>query len=218
MHAAGHRPMPEADVRALLQPRHTALDETRSLYRALCSEGFLHELRDQDAVGETTTVRFASERVWDYMLTLHLLPPDRERVRLSWGLQFVPGCRWILRLFGAKRATPLAELRGLLKENDWCVANQNLLGLLAIRLPEEGHGELHDFGGFTRAANYAIDNAFRGSIRWRTRASFSARTEALWNELRGRANLDPLFCLSLAPLVDHPWNADSLHSSLMPVP
>src|ERR1700731_4212740 len=62
MHAAGHRPMPEADVRALLQPRHTALDETRSLYRALCSEGFLHELRDQDAVGETITVRFACFR------------------------------------------------------------------------------------------------------------------------------------------------------------
>lgn len=218
IHTAGHKPMPEGEVRTLLQSRHIALDEARSLYRALCSEGFLHELRDRDVVGETITVRFAYERVWDYMLTLHLLPTDRKCVRSLGRRPFLTAWEWILRLLGAKKAAPLAELRDLLSDHAWCVANQNLLGLLAIRLPEEMCRELHDFAASAPGANYAIDHAFLGSIHWRTRESFSARTEVLWNALQESANLSPLFRLSLAPLVDHPWNADNLYNLLMRVP
>jgi hypothetical protein len=187
MHAAGHRPLPETQVRALLRQHHTALDEAHSLYRGFCSEGLLHELRESDHLGDRITVRFAYERVWDYMLTLHLLPPG---------------------------AAPTATLLAHFADARWCFENENLLSLLVIRLPEEGHGEIHDLARLTPGANYAADSAFLGSIRWRTRGSFSARTEALWDALRGHNQLPRLFRLSLAPLVEHPWNAGYLHAQL----
>ena len=187
MHAAGHRPLPETQVRTLLRQHHVAFDEARSLYRGFCSEGLLHELRETDHLGDRITVRFAYERVWDYMLTLHLLPPS---------------------------SAPTPAFLTHLADTRWCFENENLLSLLAIRLPEEGHGELHDLAGLGPGANYAADTAFLRSIRWRRQASFSSRTDALWNALRGHQTVPQLFRLSLAPLVEHPWNADTLHIRL----
>ena len=190
MNAAGHRPLSEIRAREIAAPFHTALEETQSLYRNLCSEGFLHELRDHDAIGEVITVRFAYERVWDYLLTLPLLPHN---------------------------GMPSNELRAALADPRWCYENENLLSLLAIRLPEEGCGELHDLVDLTPCSNQAADSAFRASIRWRTRASFTDRTEALWSALPQGRIMPLLFRLSFAPLVEHPWNADSLHARLAPL-
>ncbi len=187
IHDAGHRPLPESQVRTLLRQHHTAVDEARSLYRGFCSEGLLHELRESDQLGDRITVRFAYERVWDYMLTFHLFPPG---------------------------AAPSPALLAHLADPHWCFENENLLSLLAVRLPEEGHGELHDVAGLMPSANYTVDSVFLGSIRWRTRASFSSRTEALWNAVRIHNTLPQLFRISLAPLVEHPWNADYLHVQL----
>lgn len=187
----GQGALPAANVRSMLALHHTALDETKSLYRALVSEGFLHELRSADALGETITVRFAFERVWDYLQTLYLLPTDRSA--------------------GTKSIDPL---RARIADADWCQANRNLLSLLAIRLPEEGHGELHDVGGLVPLANVAADQAFTSSIRWRTRSSFTPRTEQLWQAVSMGGQLSPLAQLSMATLSEHPWNADDLHARL----
>jgi hypothetical protein len=189
----GRRTLPEGQARDLLKTFHSHTDESKSLFRWLCSEGILHDLREEgDTLGETLAVRFAYERVWDYFLASQLLPAGSSTTGQAAG-----------------------RLRSLLGDPNWTDDHRTLLGLLAIRLPEEGHGELHDFGGFKPRTNDPMDRAFFQSIRWRTRASFTARTEALWDEIRKNYYDLKFFRLSLASLQDHPWNADDLHRRLM---
>jgi hypothetical protein len=179
----------EKAARELLDSRHSVNDESSRLYSALRSEGLLHELRDIDEFGETISVRFAYERIWDYVLSLHLLPSGGSLTD---------------------------ELRTRLTEVNWRRSNPGLLGLLAVRLPENGHGELHDLTGLQPGDSYEVDQAFESTIGWRTRSNFTARTAQLFNQTTQRDRIDQLFAsLVLVPHEEHPWNANHLHEELM---
>ena len=66
--------LPERNVRSSLLSHYPQAEESKSLYRALVAEGILAEFPLADDLGASNTVRFTFERVWDYFLSLHLLP------------------------------------------------------------------------------------------------------------------------------------------------
>jgi hypothetical protein len=186
--ASGAQSLPEKETRDLLDSRHPAPDESRRLYPALRSEGILHELRDVDQFGERITVRFAYERIWDYVLSLHLLPSG---------------------------GAVADELRSRLRDAIWRRSNPGLLSILAVRLPEGGHGELHDVAGLQAGQSYECDRAFSDSLAWRTRSNFSQRAEELHTQIARGDRIDQLIAnLTLACQEDHPWNGDRLHEEL----
>jgi len=95
---------------------------------------------------------------------------------------------------------------------------QGLVEALSIQLPERFGIELVDAlpeGAPKWWRIWQIPDAFTESIRWRDKKAFNKRTLELFN-LLPRANLDRLSILiELSASVDHPWNADFLHDSLL---
>ena len=185
--------LPESRVRQLLTERHPATEEHLGLYAALRSEGIIHEVVRHDALGPVNKVRFTYQKVWDFFLGERLLPFD---------------------------TAPGPDLRGKIASNTWRRDHPNLLGLFAIRLPEEGNGELHDLAGVAPGADCAVDRAFLDSISWRTRRRDMARTHAILDQLTAPGGAARSFglLLPIAPNENHPWNAEHLHGILAGLP
>ncbi len=185
--------VPESQVRQICLLCHSAPDEAKSLFRSLLSEGILHESIHQTAgsLGSMTEIRFNYERVWDYFVSLILTPAN------------------------AIPADPALEQ---LRDIRWQSRNPGILSMLAIRLAEESHIELHDLLGVQANSREAelVDESFLDTLEWRTRQSCTPRTEELFEQLeRQRGNE---FIFSFATHEDHPWNIEFVHQRLMAMP
>jgi hypothetical protein len=193
MFSKGALELQEREVRSLLFSLHQQPDESKSLYRALLSEGVLTEIAGMDSLGPKFLVRFTFERVWDYFLSVCFMPPGKG---------------------------PSEALKALLEDWDWRLHHPGLIQILAIRLPEEGFGEILDIPSACKAYRGDLAEAFLASIAWRTRSSCSPRTSLLFNSLCGRSSwagtLD--YLLPVSANTEHPWNAEWLHSKLKTMP
>jgi len=185
--------LPERDVRKRLLSFHAQAEESKSLYRALLSEGILAEFPGADSLGPINLVRFTFERVWDYLLSWHLLPVG---------------------------TVPNDQLKACLDDSRWRLHHPGLVQMLAIRLPEEGHGEIVDIIKAEANRGWDIGQAFVASIPWRTVKSWSARTEELFNQLCAQSSWTQVFehSLPLSTNPEHPRNADWLHAKLRAIP
>jgi hypothetical protein len=187
MNDNGHTPLHEDLARGILSKYHGDVSEPKSLYRALCSEGILIENRQADEMGDRIFVRFGFERIWDYLLTLKLLPQK-----------------------GDMHDALVLNLR----DAQWRQRNRGLLELLAIRLAEEKNQELHDVAGVPPGDDRPLDEAFNESIRWRSKDGVTERTKEIQQVLHHVRRGDRLSTLALAHLIHHPWNGDHLHERL----
>jgi hypothetical protein len=181
--------IPERDVRIKLLSHYPQAEEGKCLYRALLSEGILAEFPQTDNLGITNVVRFTFERVWDYFLSLNLMPFD---------------------------AAPSDILKKSLDDWRWRQQHRGVIEVFAIRLPEEGHGEIVDIAKSGEHRGWDLGQAFIRSIPWRTVKSCSKRTAQWFNHLCARSSwseaLEILFPVLVNP--EHPWNSDWLHSKL----
>jgi hypothetical protein len=184
----------EREARAVCERHHAPTETSRSLYRALLSEAVLAEFPGPtDPLGSSQLVRFTYERVWDYFISLSVLPTG---VRLS---------------------TDLAKKLG---DADWRWENSGLISLLNVRFPEEGHGELCDIIAPDGKPDSDSLQQFLDSLPWRTHGSVSARTLELFKLATDGGLIENalLHIVPLAPNPLHPWNADWLHERLAALP
>jgi hypothetical protein len=192
---AGHAlHIPERQARTVCERHHAPTETSRSLYRALLSESVLAEFPGPtDALGSSHLVRFTYERVWDYFVSLAVLP----------------------------RGEPVSQnLAQKLRDEDWRLENAGLISLLNIRFPEEGHGELCDAIAPDGNPDWDSLEQFLESLPWRTHASFSDRTLELFQLATdgGLMENSLIHIVPLAPNPQHPWNADWLHERLAAIP
>jgi hypothetical protein len=189
MLSAGSLQLPERDVRNRLLSHYPQAEEGKSLYRALVAEGILAEFPHADNLGTTNVVRFTFERIWDYFLSLHLMPT---------------------------RIAPSDTLKARLDDWRWRLEHRGVVEVFAIRLPEEGHGEIVDIARPGELGGSDLGQAFIRSIPWRTTTSCSKRTAHWFNHLCARSSwteaLECLFPVLVNP--EHPWNSDWLHFKL----
>lgn len=186
--------VPERAARRLCEKHHAPTESSRSLYRALLSEDILAEIPGPaDRLGSTQLVRFTYERVWDYFLSLGVLPRGGS--------------------------VPLA-LVSLLRDENWRWQNAGLLSLLYVRFPEEGHGELYDLVVTGADPDSEELEHFLESVPWRTRRSVSSRTLELFDLATDDGALTSalVHLVPLAPNPSHPWNAAFLHDKLVALP
>lgn len=182
--------MPAQRAREICDRHHTPTQASRSLYRGLLSESVLAEIPGPgDALGSTYLVRFTYERVWDYFLSLQLLPEDKA---------------------------PTEALMARLRDGEWRQRNGGVLSLFMIRFAEEGHGEIPDLLGEPDCSAWDVVQAFLASLPWRTHQSASARTWELFRGACRHLSREQAYSLLLraAPSPAHPWNARWLHREL----
>ncbi len=167
-------------------------ESSRSLYRALLSENILAEyLEDDDeAIIPSEFVRFTYERVWDYFLSLHLLPPEST--------------------------SPKRILKGILTDEDWRWENPGVVGILAVRLPEEFNIEIFDIVPQTYGLISDIIQAFEASLSWRNTSSMTSKASLMFNRIcKSNPHYDRFSMLiSYSVNINHPWNALWLHEQL----
>ncbi len=194
MQAASALQIPDRAAREICVRQHPSDEASRSLYRALLSEGVLAEFPGSlDDFGAESCVRFTYERVWDYAVSLRLMPAG---------------------------TAPSAEMVAQLRDPDWRSENAGVVGLLITRCAEEGHGELADLISPESPPNYDVIELFLESLPWRTQRSVSSRTEELFSDAIARGWLGHEYdhLVSLAPNPEHPWNAEWLHARLAAQP
>ena len=187
----GRAALPEQEVRQVLLKFHSVTAESQSLYRALQSEGILHESRilTKDKSGYEIEARFAYERLWDHFVSLHFWPTDSDlpdAIRLN------------------------------LMESQWRRRFQGVIRIFATRLPESGYGEIHDVAMLEPSReSEQLNSAFIDSLNWRHSDSINARTRHLLNAVArvGRQRMNDLI-LRWAMHTNHPWNAEYLHNRL----
>ena len=184
----------EQDAHKLCERHHAPTESSKSLYRALLAENILLEFPgDSDALGASNLVRFTYERIWDYFLSLHLLPSG---------------------------SAPSVELLARLSDARWREDHAGVVGLLTIRIAEEGHGELLDLLSTKKRPDYDLIQSFVESLPWRTGKGVSERTWELFIEFvkSGWIGDDLQHVVPLAPNPAHPWNAHWLHERLVAKP
>ena len=194
MQGHGSLLLPEAEAQLICERLHAPTDTTRSLYRALLTESILAEIpAEEDVLGTSHVVRFTYERIWDYFLSLNLLLENK----------------------------PLSPaLLARLADPGWRMENSGVVGLLTIRVAEEGHGELCDLVSPGQPPEYDLLEAFLDNIPWRTHKSVTSRTRDLFQASVGSGNASHEFdsLLRFAPNPAHPWNAHHLHERLASLP
>lgn len=186
--------LPERKARQICETHHTPTESSRSLFSALLSEGVLAEFPGpDDDLGNTSLVRFTYERVWDYFVSVRLLPAGTP---------------------------PSPALLAQLRDANWRNDNAGVVGMLMIRCAEEGVGELADLVSQGASPPFDVMQFFLESLPWRTKRSVSDRTEQLFREITrlGLVQHELDFLIPLAPNPQHPWNADWLHDRLMRTP
>ena len=132
--------LPETEAQDICERLHAPTEATRSLYNALLTENILAEIpADDNALGPNYVVRFTYERIWDYFLSLNLLP---------------------------EKKAPTPALLAQLADPDWISQNSGVVGLLTTRLAEEGRGELCDVVSAGESLPYDLLEAFLDSLPW----------------------------------------------------
>ena len=186
--------LPEQQAQKICECHHAPTESSKSLYRALLAENILLEFPgESDPLGTTNLVRFTYERVWDYFLSLYLLPAG---------------------------TAPSEVLLAKLSDAAWRENNRGAVSLLTIRIAEDGHGELCDLIGSGERPNYDSIECFVESLAWRTTKSVTPRTWQLFVDFvnRGWIGHELQHLIPLSPNPAHPWNADWLHDRLAAIP
>lgn len=194
MLASGNLCISDGEARRICQKHHAVPEASRSLYRALLSESILAEAPEStDILAIRQSVRFTYERVWDYFLSVHVMPHGSP-LEEQW----------------------LAKLR----DYHWRLRNAGVLSLLSIRLPEERQEELWDLVSSQNEVDLDLRQAFLESLAWRTPSSMTTRAEQLFRHLseNGYLNNEYDHIVSYAAAPAHPWNARWLHQALLDMP
>ena len=149
-----------------------------------------------DVFSDEDVVRFSFQRFQDFLIAE----------------QSIQGCQTSTQLF--EDTGPLAFcLDGNSLSWEW----RGVVDALAVLLPEKLKIELVDAlpGGTSKWWNdWAIQESYAESVRWRARTAFTDRTLELLNHLHSaRVNARELL-LQVSVSSDHPWNAELLHKNL----
>ena len=194
MQSGGSLTLPEDEAQTICESLHAPTDTSRSLYRALLAESILAEIpAGHHPLGPQYVVRFTYERIWDYFLSLDLLPAGKA---------------------------PDPVLLAHLNDPTWRDRNSGVVSLLTVRLAEEGRGELCDLVSPGQPPPHDLLEAFFDSLPWRTGQSVSKRTRELFEDAvaGGVVQHELEWLLRFAPNPAHPWNAHVLHGKLAGVP
>jgi|GEM_PF-2377813 len=185
--------IPERLAQSICEKHHPPSEPSKSLYRALLAEGILAEIpREDDILGTTHDVRFTYERVWDYFLSMSLMPRNRR---------------------------PSKALLKQLADQSWRTQNSGVFSMLTIRYAEEFGGELSDQFS-SESLEWDICETLVNTFPWRRKENITERTKKLFRQgvVDGWIRDEFDFLLSLAPNLEHPWNADALHAGLTRLP
>ncbi len=192
--------LPRAEALGIVNSIHSSTSYDRSLFRHLIAEGVLSEDRWHGESEAIEIVRFTYERFADHLIAKHLL--DKHLNAKNPKRSF------------SKRAT----LGRLCQDERACWRNQGLIEALSIQLPERVKQELAELA--PHAADYEpVRRAFIESFIWRDVSAFTEATRHYINRhvtryVRSHRDfLDAL--LTVAPISQHPCNADRLHKHLM---
>lgn len=199
------RALSRSEAKAILDPLSPDQHDSKSLYRLLCSNGFLVEVgQGMDAEMEQVQVRFPYERFSDYFLVDRMFKGLRTSNEL------------------AEAVKPDGRLSWLM-ERAIFFPHPGLLRMAAILLPERFGIELPDFLKEIGAKTSGTD-AFLESLSWRSSEAFTERTgqllEATLERIAKRgvtAGEQWAFLLELCSIPSHPFNADYLHAKLLPL-
>ena len=188
--------------RADVAPRIDALRPTsrfdHSLFSNLVTEGVFSENRWRNAEVESDVVYLTYERFADHLLAKYLL--DKHLNANSPEAAF-------------RSPRKLGEF---LKTESGCWKHGGLIEAFSVQLPERIGRELADLAPHARSFR-PVKHAFVASLIWRDAAAFSDKTleylYSLCDSTETRSSiLDAM--LTVAPVPDHPLNAERLHQLL----
>lgn len=192
--------LPREEAWEIVSSVHSGASYGRSLFRHLVTEGVLSEDRWHGDSGPMEMVRFTYERFADHLIAKHVL--DKHESEEDLRRSFSNG----------------APLGRLFKDEHSCWRNQGLIQALSIQLPECFQREFTELAPHT--VNYEpIRHAFIDSFVWRDVSAFTGGTLHYINQhviryvTSEREFLNAL--LTVAPIPEHPFNADRLHGHLM---
>lgn len=201
-----------AETGSRFLPRHTAAsvvdallpgrDYERSLFRHMVSEGILAEDRWPIAINgeQPDVVHFSYEKLADHLIARHLLENHFDAANPA-------------RSFGRD-----ARLGIVFTDEYTAAANSGLVEALSVQIPDRLGKELIDVAPHCAQWRPVLE-AFLNSLVWRTPQSITESTIRYINEhvLPYEHTLDPFLAamLMLAPIPDHPLNAERLHENLM---
>lgn len=121
-----------------------------------------------------------------------------------------------------EKADGLFDAKGALwfciEKDHFAWAWRGLLDALAIALPEKFEAELVDVlpGGAQKWwDDWATQEAFAESVKWRSHSAFTDRTLELLNNITYHNPSSIELILQVAVSADHPWNAELLHRNLL---
>jgi hypothetical protein len=194
--------LPRETVVAAVNKLHPTPGYEQSLFRNLVTEGVLAENNWYGEKGTRDVVQITYERFGDHLLARCLL--DRYLNPKSPGKAFGPGAR----------------LGKLVKTASDCWRHAGLLEAFSVQLPERVGKELVELAKHTRSFG-AVQRAFIQSLVWRDakafgKGAFEYFDSILRNDLTRGDVLDAM--LTVAPVPDHPLNAEGLHRLLSAQP
>jgi hypothetical protein len=198
MAASGQYWLERGDAIKLIGAIYKVDGYERSLFRNLVSEGVLAENRVRTESGVTEVVTFAYERFGDHLVAKRLIG-DLVNVQDP------------KKAFGKR-----SKLSGLWKTEADAYRAAGLIEAMSIHLPEHVGMELFELAPHAAEFRVFVD-AFVKSLVWRQSTAFSTCTHARIRHLsQFERYLSDLLnaLLTLAPVVDHPLNANKLHSVL----
>ncbi|MCX6644996.1 MAG: hypothetical protein NTY09_01350 [bacterium] len=172
-----------------------------SLYRAMIHHGLICEEPGFAFDGDSEEVVFIIyERFTDHLLARNLLEKNVDEVHLT--ESFAKG----------------SIFHDFYNDEHACWKYQGLLEALSIIVPERYGKELFEVADYLREFK-STKQAFLESLLWRDRKSFSKATiEYVNKDIIAKGNLYDLLntLLMIATNPEHPFNADRLHSYLLP--
>jgi hypothetical protein len=199
MAKSGKRWVPRAQAVQAVNQIYKVDGYDRSLFRNLVAEGILAESRWSTQEGNIEIVSFVYERFGDHLLARHFIDTSLDRKALK------------------RSFDPRTKLGKLLKTEADSYQHVGLIEALSVQIPEIIRRELFEIA--PHASKFDIvDEAFLKSLVWRASNAFTKATFNRANDLiqDNSASGDILnAALTVAPVPDHPLNANKLHRVLL---
>ena len=193
--------IPREEARTMCDNLLPNRDYDKSLFRHLLSEGVLTETVSYGDDSEPQDmVMFSYERLADHLVMRKLIDEhvDRQKPEAA----FVQG----------------QPLGGYFKDENACWRNRGLADALAIQGPEVLQKEIFELIPSVKDSR-PVCEAFIESLIWRDPDTFSEGCLPYINaHIAGNHSLNSEFSntiLTIAPIPNHPFNADFLHSTLL---
>jgi len=194
------RAIPHDDIRPLIDEMFSGVEESKSLYHHLRSNGLIVEtVNTTDYTNHTyrEMVRFPYERFSDYFIADHMLEAFSNKKELVYAL----------------RNSDL--LNDCLESHNAYYEHRGLLKMLAVLIPERfGCEFIYLLNQKKLRRNFLED--YMASLPWRNSASFSSFSDELLAICeRSFPSSEYLkWRLKVATIPGHPYNAKNIHESL----